>query len=147
MITGISLAGAGIFVLSFLTATSPYWTHLLPAFLLLGFGMGMTFVSTTVAATSGIDGSKSGLVSGLINTSQQIGSALGLAILAVVATASTKQHIQAGQSVIDANVGGYQAAFLCSAAFMLIALIITIFVIRAPKDQKGGSSSSSVAHL
>lgn len=146
MITGISLAGVGIFILSFLTASSPYWTHLLPAFLLLGVGMGMSFVSATVAATSGVDGSKSGLVSGLINTSQQIGSALGLAILAVVATATTQQQLAGGHSAIDASVSGYQAAFLCSAGFMLIALLITIFVIRAPRTNDKTSPERPVSH-
>lgn len=136
MIAGISLATLGIFALSSLSAASPYWTHLFPSFLLLGLGMGMTFVSTTVAATSGVDGSKAGLVSGLINTSQQIGSALGLAILAVVATATTQQHMASGQSSIDASVSGYQAAFLCSAVLMLIALLVTVFIIRTPQSKQ-----------
>lgn len=133
MITGISLAGIGTFALSFIGVGSPYWTHLFPAFLALGLGFGMSFVSTTVAATSGVDGSKSGLVSGLINTSQQIGSALGLAILAVVAAAASQQQLANGQTAIQASVSGYQAAFLCSAVLMLVALLITIFVIHAPK--------------
>lgn len=147
MITGIILAGIGIFILSFLTATSSYWTHLLPAFLLLGLGMGMTFVSTTVAATTGIDGSKAGLVSGLVNTSQQIGSALGLAVLAVVATSATTQYLASGATIANAVIAGYQTAFLSSAGFMVIALLVTIFVIRAPKDQKGSSSHSASGHL
>ena len=133
MITGISLAAIGIFALSFITASSPYWTHLFPAFLVLGLGFGMSFVSTTVAATSGVDGNKAGLVSGLINTSQQIGSALGLAILAVVASTVTQQQLASGHSAVAASVSGYQAAFLCSAVLMLVALLVTIFVIRAPR--------------
>lgn len=135
MVTGIGLATIGTLALSFISADSPYWTHLFPAFLVLGLGFGMSFVSTTVAATSGVDGSKAGLVSGLINTSQQVGSALGLAILAVVATSVTGQHLANGQSEIAASVGGYQAAFLCSAVLMLIALFITIFVIRVPRTK------------
>lgn len=145
MMTGISLAGIGIFALSFIDAQSSYWTHLFPAFLVLGLGMGMSFVSTTVAATSGVDGSKAGLVSGLINTSQQIGSALGLAILAVVATAATQHGLASGQTAVQASVSGYQAAFLCSAGLMLVALLVTRFVIHVPRTKT--TSTSEPTHL
>lgn len=146
MVTGISLAGTGIFALSFITAATPYWTHLFPAFLVLGLGMGMSFVSTTVAATSGVDGSKAGLVSGLINTSQQVGSALGLAILAVVATTVTEAHLKGGQTALEAGISGYQAAFLCSAGLMLIALLVTIFVIHIPRTDNKALLERPISH-
>ena len=141
MVTGVSLSAVGIFLLSFIGAESSYLTHLLPAFLILGLGFGMSFVSITVAATSGVSDTTSGLASGLINTSQQVGSALGLAILAVVATSASTAQLAAGQSAIQASVAGFKMAFLCSAAFMVIALLIAIFVIHTPKKPKASTKN------
>ena len=76
-----------------------------------------------------------GLAAGLINTSQQIGGALGLAILAVVANTATASALAAGQSVEQASVHGYQQAFFTSTVLMAVALMVAIFVIRVPKVQ------------
>ena len=124
----------GTFLLSFLTPTSSYVSNLLPAFLILALGMGLSFVAVTVAATSGVPEHQSGLASGLINTSQQLGSALGLAILTVVASTTTAADVASGKVLVQASMHGYQMAFLCSAVLMVVALLVSIFVIRTPKD-------------
>lgn len=133
MVGGIIFTTVGTFLLSFLTEHSSYWGHLLPAFLILALGFGVTFVAVTVAATAGVPGNEAGLASGLINTSQQIGGALGLAILAVVAGSVTKAALEAGKPVAEASIAGYQRAFVYAAALMAVALLVAIFVIRAPK--------------
>lgn len=132
LVVGTSLATLGVFILSFLGTNSNYFTHLFPAFVLLAVGMGLAFVSITIASTAGVPGDKSGLAAGLINTAQQIGGALGLAVLAVVAHASTLNAQAAGLSATDATVQGYHFAFLTASALMLAALLVGIFVIRTP---------------
>jgi EmrB/QacA subfamily drug resistance transporter len=133
LITGASLMIIGTFLLSFLTPASSYVTNLLPAFLILALGMGLSFVAVTVAATSGVPDNEAGLASGLINTSQQLGGALGLAVLTVVASTTTAADVASGKVFAQASMHGYQMAFLCSAALMVVALLVSIFVIRTPQ--------------
>ncbi len=133
MVAGIALVAAGTFMLSFLTASSPYLTHLLPAFVLMGVGFGLSFVAITVAATSGVPANEAGLASGLISTSQQLGGALGIAALAVVASSVTAAGQSLGQTLQQASLHGYQQAFLWAAILVVIALAVTVFMIRTPK--------------
>ncbi len=140
VIAGTGLTTIGIFIISFVDTNSSYWFHLLPAFVILAFGFGISFVAITVAATTGVPADKSGLASGLINTSQQIGGALGLAILAVVANTATTAALSAGQNITEATVHGYQQAFLTSTVLIVIALLVAIFVIRTPASLKKGES-------
>lgn len=136
VIFGTSLIAIGIFWISFLGIGSSYWTHILPAFVILAVGFGISFVAITVAATSGVPADKSGLASGLINTSQQIGGALGLAVLAVVANTTTKAALASGQSQALATVHGYQQAFFTATVLIVIAWLVAIFVIRTPQMKK-----------
>ncbi len=138
LVWGTTLAMAGVFAMSFLGAHSSYVFHLLPAFAVMALGFGVLFVAVTVAATTGVPHDESGLASGLINTSQQIGGALGLAILAVVANATATATQATGKSLVEASVLGYQRAFLCSSILIAIALVIAIFVIREPKQVTKG---------
>lgn len=142
LIAGASLMIVGTFLLSFLTSTSSYLTNLLPAFLILALGMGLSFVAVTVAATSGVPDQDTGLASGLINTSQQLGGALGLAILMVVANTTTTADEASGTGLAQASMHGYQMAFLCSAILMVVALLVSIFVIRTPKASIQASDTS-----
>jgi MFS family permease len=135
LVIGIALMALAIFLLSFSTATSGYLTHLLPAFIILAVGDGFAFVAGTVAATTGVRGEESGLASGLVNTSQQVGGALGLAVLAWVAASVTASSLAAGQGQVQATLHGYQLAFLTSTAMLTVALAIAIFVIREPESQ------------
>lgn len=135
-IVGTGLVTLGVFLISFLGTNSSYWMHILPAFIILAVGFGISFVAITVAATAGVPPEEAGLASGLINTAQQVGGALGLAILAVVANNATAKATAAGKSVADASVYGYQQAFLTAAGLIFIAFLIAIFVIQSPKPQK-----------
>ena len=81
-------------------------------------------------------GHEAGLASGLINTSQQIGGALGLAILAVVAHMATASALATGASMEVASMAGYQRAFLTASGLMFLALLIGIFVIKTPRGSK-----------
>jgi MFS family permease len=142
LITGASLMIIGTFLLSFLTPASSYVINLLPAFLILALGMGLSFVAVTVAATSGVPDNEAGLASGLINTSQQLGGALGLAVLTVVASTTTAADEALGKGLAQASIHGYQMAFLCSAVLMVVALLVSIFVIRTPKATTPAADTS-----
>lgn len=144
LVVGTALVALGTFMLSFLSADSSYWTHLLPGFSIMGIGMGLLFVSVTVAATSGVPGREAGLASGLINTSQQVGGALGMAILAVVASATTKTALGTGVDMTQATLQGYQQAFLWAAILMAASLLIAIFVIRTPKKNLAEKAAEAV---
>jgi EmrB/QacA subfamily drug resistance transporter len=139
IIAGISLIAIGTFILSFLGTESSYWFHILPAFILLAVGFGLSFLSVTIASTAGVPGNEAGLASGLVNTSQQIGGALGLAILAVVASSTTTQDVSQGHSLAASTVHGYQLAFLTASILMIVALLIAIFIIRTPKQTQASA--------
>ncbi len=139
VITGTALTSLGTIGLSLLNAHSSYLGHLLPAFLVLAAGFGISFVAITVAATTGIPANEAGLASGLINTSQQIGGALGLAVLTVIAQTTTASRLAAGYTIADATVAGYQRAFLTAVILMLAALAVAITVIRTPQAPKTSS--------
>lgn len=133
LITGTSLLTVGTFLLSFVTPDGSYFANVLPGLLVMAFGAGITFVSVSVAATSGVPAHEAGLASGLLSTSQQMGGALGLAILSGVATAATVASQASGAVAAAASVAGYRAAFLVAAILTGIALLIALFVIRQTK--------------
>ena len=86
LLGGLALVGGGLVLFTQISPTGSYMTDLFPGFIILGIGLGFTFVPISIAALAGVTGRDAGLASGLINTSQQIGGALGLALLTTVAT-------------------------------------------------------------
>jgi EmrB/QacA subfamily drug resistance transporter len=113
-----------------------FTTDILGPSLLAAAGLGFSFVTTTIAAVSGVEESEAGLASGLINTSQQIGGALGLAVLATVATSRTDDLLSAsGTNPANALTEGFQAAFLGGAAFAALGFVLTLVLIRSRDSQ------------
>ncbi|HXV57109.1 MAG TPA: DHA2 family efflux MFS transporter permease subunit, partial [Gaiellaceae bacterium] len=111
LVTGMALLVAG---LTFFTQVSPdgsYLADLLPGFLIIGVGMGFSFVPISIAALAGVQGPEAGLASGLINTSQQIGGALGLALLTTVATSHTTTLLESGHGQAEALTSGFSVGF------------------------------------
>ncbi|HSA84217.1 MAG TPA: MFS transporter [Patescibacteria group bacterium] len=135
-VVGVGLATLGVFIISFLGENSSYWLHMFPAFLLLAVGFGMSFVAITIAATNGVPHDEAGLASGILGTAQQIGGALGLAVLAVVAHTTTTSDLAAGQNLLSATMHGYQQAFLTAAALMFIAWLVAIFILKQQKTAR-----------
>jgi EmrB/QacA subfamily drug resistance transporter len=138
---------AGLFWLSHIPVHGTFWSNVAPGMSLLALGMGSTFVSVTIAATSGVPGHEAGLASGLLNTAQQIGGSLGLAVLTGVATSSTSRYIEnlrlntmpTHAIVAAATVHGFHDGYLIASTFGIGASLIAIFVIQA---QKGKSDPS-----
>ncbi len=91
--------------------------HVLPGMILLGLGAGLAFNPVLLAAMSDVEPSESGLVSGVVNTSFMMGSALGLAILASLAASRTETLLASGAETLAAVNGGYQVAFIVGAVF------------------------------
>jgi EmrB/QacA subfamily drug resistance transporter len=119
--------------LGYFTQMSPngsYTADLLPGFFLMGIGMGFSFVPISIAALAGVDGPEAGLASGLINTSQQIGGALGLAILVTVATTRTDNLLADGTSAPVALTDGFSLAFWVAVAFGVVSVVTTLLVLR-----------------
>lgn len=141
LIIGPLFVALSMLWLSRLPVNGNYVTDILPTILLMPIGIGVTFMPIIVAATSGVSGDKSGLASGLINTSQQMGGALGLTILSGVAAAVTNGA--GNRRGLDAIVYGYDRAFLVGVAFILLATILGAIII-VQKRQSGNSHASTV---
>ena len=128
-----------LLILAHVPVDGNYFVNVLPALIPLGIGAGMSFVSGTIAATSGVKPNQSGLASGLLNTSQQIGGSLGLAVLTGVASSAATNYIIGLKALptqltpLVAEVQGMHAAFYTGAGIALAASLIALFVIKAPK--------------
>jgi EmrB/QacA subfamily drug resistance transporter len=131
MVPGMILAAAGLGVLTQLSVDSSYVSHILPAELLLGFGMGLTFMPVFSTATHGVRPQDAGVTSAMVNTSQQVGGSLGTALLNTIATSATTAYAAAHltgtsdrtQVMREAVVHGYTHAIWFGVAAMLLAAI------------------------
>jgi MFS family permease len=130
LVAGMALLLAGLVYFTQVSVDGSYVTDLLPGFLIIGVGMGFSFVPISIAALAGVEGPEAGLASGLINTSQQIGGALGLALLTTVATTRTTDLLESGTPQPEALTSGFSLAFWVAAGFALASLITTILVLR-----------------
>jgi EmrB/QacA subfamily drug resistance transporter len=135
---GLLFIVAGLTWFSRVSVGGGFTTDILGPSLLAAAGLGFSFVTTTIAAVAGVEEKESGLASGLINTSQQIGGALGLAVLSSVATSHTAGVLADGSGPKDALTEGFQAAFLGGAAIAALGFVLTLVLIR---------SSDSRAHV
>ncbi len=125
-IAGMVLGTIGMLLFLRLDLGGDYLTDLLPGIMLISIGMGMTFVPVTLIATSGISPGDAGLASGLFNTSQQIGGALGLAVLSTIAASRSS----GGSEDKEALVSGFQWAFGGAAVFVLAGLVVMLAALR-----------------
>jgi EmrB/QacA subfamily drug resistance transporter len=120
----------GLLLFTFISVDGTYFGDLFPGFILIGIGLGFSFVPVSIAALAGIKPYEAGLASGLINTSQQIGGALGVAILTTVATTRATDLLDQGESRSEAFTGGYSAAFWVGVGFAAANFILTLLVLR-----------------
>jgi predicted MFS family arabinose efflux permease len=121
---GMVVAAAGLLLLMRIPVDGSYLSSVLPSLLLTSLGMGAVFVSLTLVATTGLEDDDQGLASGLFNTSQQVGGALGLAILSTIAASHTTNDTPAQL------VRGFHWAFAGSAAFVLAGLVALVLMLR-----------------
>jgi EmrB/QacA subfamily drug resistance transporter len=127
---GLALVGGGLVLFTQISATGSYFSDLFPGFIILGIGLGFSFVPISIAALAGVTGRDAGLASGLINTSQQIGGALGLAILTTVSTTHTKTLLEQGKGLLEAKTSGFSLAFWVGAAVAAASIVTTLVVLK-----------------
>jgi EmrB/QacA subfamily drug resistance transporter len=130
LIGGLALIGGGLVLFTQISPTGSYFTDLFPGFIILGIGLGFTFVPISIAALAGVTGRDAGLASGLINTSQQVGGALGLALLTTVSTRHTTNLLNSGEPQPEALTSGFALAFWVAAGVALAAIMTTIVIVR-----------------
>ena len=145
MVLGPLIVAAGLLVLSGLRVHGTYWHDVLPGLAITGTGLGITFVSLTLAATSGAPLRLSGLVSGMLNTSQQIGGAIGLAVLSVLANSAATAGLRAGDTPLQAKVAGYHHALQVSAGFAVAASLVAVALVRNRRVAAGEESREDQA--
>jgi len=121
---------AGLLWFSQISVGGSFLADILGPSLLAAVGLGLSFVTTTIAAVSGVDEHEAGLASGLINTSQQVGGALGLAVLSTLATSKTDDLLGSGTALPEALTDGFQIAFLGGAAIAALGFVLTLVLIR-----------------
>ena len=124
-----------------LPAAGSYATHLLPGFLIVAAALGLAFVGDLIASVTGVKPADAGLASGLINTSQKIGGAVGLAVTTTIATARTASLLHSGHPAAAALTGGFHDAFVVTGGLALTAAAVAIGVIRrAPAAEPPAST-------
>ncbi|MEK7599463.1 MAG: MFS transporter [Patescibacteria group bacterium] len=137
------VVSAGLFWLSHIPVDGTFWGNVAPGMILLGLGMGGTFVAATIAATSGVPQDESGLASGILNTAQQIGGAVGLAVLTGIATSTATRYITnlnllsapTQEQIATAAVRGFHDGYLIASTFGIAASLIALFVIKNTKPK------------
>ncbi len=127
---GMAMLTAGLVYFTQVSLGGSYPGDLLPGFLLIGVGIGFSYVPISIAALAGVQPAEAGLASGLINTSQQIGGALGIAALSTIATTRTADALAAGSAQDVALVDGFTAAFLAAAIAAALGIVAALTLIR-----------------
>jgi EmrB/QacA subfamily drug resistance transporter len=132
LIPSLVAMGAGVLLFARTPVDGTYVRDILPPMIFIGIGAGLGFPAIMMLAMSGATPEDSGLASGLVNTSVQVGGAIGLAVLATLASERTSTLLGQGESHAAALVGGYHLAYLVGAALVAVAVVIAFVVLRWP---------------
>ncbi len=130
LVFGMSLMTVGLLYFTQVSVGGSYWTDLFPGFLIIGMGLPFAFVPVTIAAVAGTKPGEAGLASGLINTAQQIGGAVGIAILSTIAVSTTSDEVASGTQTAFALTDGFQAAFWAGAVIAFAGVLVSLFLVR-----------------
>jgi EmrB/QacA subfamily drug resistance transporter len=130
MAFGLLLMALGNVWFTQVSADGSYSVDLLPGFFAIGVGLGFSFVPNSIAALAGVAPHEAGLASGLINTSQQIGGALGVAVFSTVSTSRTEHLLETGRARASALTSGFGLAFWVAVGFAVAGLVATLVVLR-----------------
>jgi EmrB/QacA subfamily drug resistance transporter len=130
LVPGLLLIAVGLALFAIAPVGGSYVEHVLPPMVLLGIGIPISFPALMTLAMSGATQEDAGLASGLVNTSLQVGGALGLAVLATLSATRTERLAEDGEGVASALTGGYHLAFMIGAALVLAALVAALAVLQ-----------------
>jgi hypothetical protein len=128
---GLGLVTAGLVLFTRAPVDGNYWTDVFPVLVLMGTGIGVCFPALMTIAMSGATRADAGLASGLVNTSAQVGGALGLAVLATLSTSRTNSLEDAGHSTASALTSGYHLAFWIAAGLVVAAIVVAAVVVQS----------------
>jgi EmrB/QacA subfamily drug resistance transporter len=142
LIPGFILVTIALLLFARTPVDGDYVTDLLPPFLLIGIGIGTSFPGIMTLAMSGATPEDAGLASGLVNTSMQVGGAVGLAVLATLSTERTSTLEAAGHSTASALTSGYHLAYLVGAVLAFASVLIAIFVLRDERSEEAPAFTS-----
>jgi EmrB/QacA subfamily drug resistance transporter len=149
LVTGLLIATAGFLFLTRISGHGDYASHIVPAMLILGTGLGMSFVPITIAATNGVAPGDSGLASGLLNATQQVGGSLGLAILSSVSTSRATSALEGGSALPAALTHGFKGAFVVAAGLCALGVVMAVVLLpsrrRAARDMHVETTAMSFA--
>jgi EmrB/QacA subfamily drug resistance transporter len=126
--TGLLVAAAGLVWMSTVSAHAGYFAHVFGPVLLVGVGLGLSFVPMTMAATTGVPPHEAGLASGLVNTSRQVGGAVGLAAMATVASSAARGHAASVTATLTALTNGYDRAFAIAAGALVVGAALALLL-------------------
>jgi EmrB/QacA subfamily drug resistance transporter len=126
IVAGSLIAAGGVYYLSRIPVQGAYLTDLLPGMIVMSIGLGAVFVAVTTAANAGVPADKAGLAAALLNASQQVGGALGLAIFSAIATSRTGHLLASHTPPAEALTSGFQRALLASSIFLLAAAVVAL---------------------
>ncbi len=149
IVAGALITAGGLYYLSRIPVDGSYLTDLLPGLMIVSLGIGGVFVATTTAANAGVPADKAGLAAALVNASQQVGGALGLAIFSAIATSRTNHLLASGVPAGHALTSGFHRALLAAGVFLLAAAIVALRTRNARGEEiqpaAGSESASEVA--
>ncbi len=140
LIAGLVLIGVGLLLFARTPVDGQYTTDLLAPLLLTGLGIGTSFPSLMTLAMSGATPEDAGLASGLVNTSAQVGGAIGLAVLATLASQRTDSQLEAGASQLSALNSGFHLAYVVGAALVAVALAVAVVALRYEPAPEGAEA-------
>ncbi|WP_073950865.1 MFS transporter [Streptomyces kebangsaanensis] len=152
LVPGMLLAAGGLLLLTRLTVDSRYVSEVLPALLLMGLGMGLTYMPVFATATAGVAPRDSGVTSATVNTSQQVGGSIGTALLNTIATTSGAAYITARlrgpadrpRVVSEGIVHGYTVALWWAAGVMLLAALVAGLMVKGRAPERGAPAEAAV---
>jgi MFS family permease len=127
---GMAILAVGMILFAQVSVDGSYAANLLPGFLIVAFGMALCFVPISIAALAGVSQAEAGIASGLINTSQQIGGAVGIALLSTIAISRTEDEVATGTALPNALTSGFQLAFWVGAGIALVGVVAALALIR-----------------
>ena len=134
LLPGVALIGLGLLLFARVPVDGNYLTDVFPVMIIIAFGIGVSFPALMTLAMSGATQADAGLASGLVNTTAQVGGALGLAVLATLSTTRTEHLAKAGKSTAESLVGGYHLAFIIAAALVVAAFVVAVTVLEPVKQ-------------
>ena len=136
MAVGLALITGGMLWYTQIPVEGSFVTHLLPGYLLVGVGMAFSFIPMSIAALAGVEPQEAGLASGLINTAQQIGGALGVAIAATVAFTHTQTLLASGHSAASAATSGFALGFWVLAGISAVSIVACLVLVRGTERER-----------